>query len=116
MITHFRFQGHDICIDVGMMRIMGEATGMDAVNPLEGITDTFTRAEYILYAGKAREDVKAGRAIQTSLKEVKEILNAFSLPAVLSLIRTFESVLMVAVEQTGAALEEAQEPVTEKKT
>lgn len=100
MITKFRFKGHDLTLgEVGMMKIMGEQAGNDPIDPLKGIDDTIRQAAYIFHAGLAFEDVTNKRPVRYSFKEASEIVDTFSLAEVLQIVKTYNKVLVMAVEE-----------------
>lgn len=96
------------------MKLMAEQTGNDAIDPLKGIDDSIKQAAYIFYAGLAFEDVSNKRPISHSFKSACEIVDTFSLAEVLQIVRTYNKVIITAVEE-GQAEENAIEERPEQK-
>lgn len=116
MVTKFRFKGHDVTLGtVGMMRLMSEQTGKDAINPLEGVTDTLKQAAYILYAGKAFEDVEADRPISTSFKDAQKIVDSWTLVEAIAITKKYAHVLSEAITEAEADTEQVEDR-SEKKS
>lgn len=116
MVTKFRFKGHDVTLGtVGMMRIMAEETGKDGINPLEGITDTLKQAAYILYAGKAFEDVESDMPISTPFKEAQKIVDSWTLVEAIALTKKYAQVLSEAVTEAEGDMEQVEDR-SEKKS
>lgn len=74
----FEIAGHHIRLDFGAMKIMGKQTGLDALDPMGGITDNEAVLATIMYGGMARVDVKAERPVSYSYDEVLAMLDDFS--------------------------------------
>ena len=74
----FEIAGHHIRLDHGAMKIMGKHTGLDALDPMRGMTDNEAVLATIMYGGLARVDMKAERPVRYSYDEVLAMLDDFS--------------------------------------
>lgn len=106
--TKFRIAGHDITINIGMMRHLANAANPaepDVLDPLKGITDPIHQAALILYAGKAQEAVSKDEPITFTREQAAAEVEGMSMATVFTFISTFNKVVLVALDVAGGKVE-----------
>lgn len=74
----FEISGHHIRLDLGAMKIMAKQTGLDATDPMHGITDNVQVLATIMYGGMARAQERSGKAATHTFDQVVSLLDDFS--------------------------------------
>jgi hypothetical protein len=92
-----KINGLVLRFDWGTMEHMGEASGLDAANPLEGLPVS-QQAYCILYGALARVDEMHERPVTYSLTKCKSLIKEFSGAQVKKLIESYNISMMLDVE------------------